>query len=31
MFINDEGKGWGWELSLCLQQMQRPLATRPRR
>jgi hypothetical protein len=31
MFINDEGKGWGWELSLRLQQMQRPLAIRPRR
>jgi hypothetical protein len=31
MFINDEGKGWSWELSLRLQQMQRPLATRPRR
>ena len=31
MFINDEGKGWGWELSLRLQQMQRPLAIKPRR
>ncbi len=31
LFINNEGKGWGWELSLRLQQMQRPLAIRPRR
>jgi hypothetical protein len=31
MFINDEGKGWGWELSLRLQQLQRPLAIKPRR
>jgi hypothetical protein len=31
MFINDEQKGWGWEISLRLQQMQRPLAVRPRR
>ena len=31
MLINDEGKGWGWELSLRLQQMQRPLAIKPRR
>jgi len=31
MFINDEGSGWGWELSLKLQQMQRPLAVKPRR
>ncbi len=31
MLINDEGKGWGWELSIRLQQMQRPLAVRPRR
>jgi hypothetical protein len=31
MLINNEGKGWGWELSLRLQQMQRPLAVRPRR
>jgi hypothetical protein len=29
--INDEQKGWGWILSLRLQQMQRPLAIRPRR
>jgi hypothetical protein len=31
MFINDAGKGWGWELSLKLHQMQRPLAVKPRR
>ena len=31
MFINDKGKGWSWELSLRLQQMQRPLASKPRR
>jgi hypothetical protein len=31
MFINDAGKGWGWELSLRLQKMQRPLAVKPRR
>ena len=31
MLINNEGKGWGWELSLRLQQMQRPLAAKPRR
>jgi hypothetical protein len=31
MLINDKGKGWGWELSLRLQQMQRPLAVKPRR
>jgi hypothetical protein len=31
MFINDEGRGWGWELSLKLQQLQRPLAVKPRR
>ena len=31
MFINNEGKGWGWELSLRLQQLQRPLAVAPRR
>ncbi len=31
IFINDEGKGWSWELALRLQQMQRPLAARPRR
>jgi hypothetical protein len=31
MCINDSGKGWGWELALKLQQMQRPLAIKPRR
>jgi hypothetical protein len=31
MFITDEQKGWGWEISLRLQQLQRPLAVRPRR
>ena len=31
MLINDERKGWGWEISLRLQQMQRPLSTKPRR
>jgi hypothetical protein len=31
MLINNEGKGWGWELSLRLQQLQRPLAVKPRR
>jgi hypothetical protein len=31
MFINDEGKGLGWELSLRLQRMQRQLAVKPRR
>ena len=31
IFINDEGKGWGWELSLRLQRMQRSLAVKPRR
>ncbi len=31
MFINNEQKGWGWEISLRLQQIQRPLTTRPRR
>jgi hypothetical protein len=31
LLIKDEGKGWGWELSLKLQQMQRPLAVKPRR
>lgn len=29
--INEEASGWGWELSLCLQQLQRPLAIKPRR
>ena len=31
MVINDEQKGWGWEISLRLQQLQRPLAIKPRR
>ena len=31
MFINNEQKGWGWIISLRLQQMQRPLAIIPRR
>jgi hypothetical protein len=31
MLINDVGRGWGWELSLRLQQLQRPLAVKPRR
>jgi hypothetical protein len=31
MLINNEGRGWGWELSLKLQQMQRPLSIKPRR
>ncbi|MBU4226478.1 MAG: hypothetical protein KKC71_11755 [Chloroflexi bacterium] len=31
MLLNDEGKGWGWELSLRLQQMQRPLSVKPRK
>jgi hypothetical protein len=31
MFINDEQKGWGWEISLRLQHMQRPLSIKPRR
>jgi hypothetical protein len=31
LLINNEGKGWGWELSLRLQQMQRPLSVKPRR
>lgn len=31
MLINDERKGWGWELSLRLQQMQRPLSAKPRK
>ncbi len=29
-FINDEGRGWNWEISLRLQRMQRPLASKPR-
>jgi len=31
MFITDAQKGWGWEISLRLQQLQRPLAVKPRR
>jgi hypothetical protein len=31
LFINDEQKGWGWEISLRLQHMQRPLSIKPRR
>ncbi len=31
MFISDNQKGLGWELSLRLQRMQRPLASKPRR
>lgn len=31
VLINDTGKGWGWEVSLRLQRMQRPLAVKPRR
>jgi hypothetical protein len=31
LFITDTGKGWRWELSLRLQQMQRSLAIKPRR
>jgi hypothetical protein len=31
MFITDQQKGWGWEISLRLQQLQRPLAVKPRR
>jgi hypothetical protein len=31
MFITNEQKGWSWAISLKLQQMQRPLAIRPRR
>jgi hypothetical protein len=30
-FINEEANGLGWELSLRLQQLQRPLAIKPRR
>ena len=29
--ISEDQKGWRWELSLHLQQMQRPLAIKPRR
>jgi hypothetical protein len=31
VFINGEQRGWKWTVSLRLQQMQRPLAIRPRR
>jgi hypothetical protein len=31
LFITNQGKGLSWELSIRLQQMQRPLAIRPRR
>ena len=31
MLITDSPQGWKWELSLRLQQMQRPLAVKPRR
>jgi hypothetical protein len=31
IMINDEQKGWGWAISLRLQQMQRPLAIKPRK
>jgi hypothetical protein len=31
MLINNQARGWGWQLSLKLQQMQRPLAVKPRR
>jgi hypothetical protein len=31
MFINDKGRGWSWEVSLRLQQMQRRLGTQVRR
>jgi hypothetical protein len=31
VFINNSGRGLSWELSIRLQQMQRPLAIRPRR
>ena len=31
MFINDEGRGWSWELSIRLQKLQRPLSIKPRR
>ena len=31
MLITDSPQGWRWELSLRLQQMQRPLAVKPRR
>ena len=30
LLINKEAKGWGWEISLRLQKMQRPLAVKPR-
>jgi len=31
MFINDKQNGLGWEISLRLQYLQRPLAIKPRR
>jgi hypothetical protein len=31
VFVNDKGAGWGWTMSLYLQRMQRPLASKPRR
>jgi hypothetical protein len=31
MMLGEQQKGWKWELSLRLQQWQRPLAVRPRR
>ncbi|MFH1523830.1 MAG: hypothetical protein ABIF04_02600 [Chloroflexota bacterium] len=31
MLISDDQRGWGWEISIRLQQMQRPLAIKPRR
>lgn len=31
MLITDLGRGWRWELALRLQQLQRPLAIKPRR
>jgi hypothetical protein len=31
MLISNDQKGWGWELSIRLQQLQRPLSIKPRR
>ena len=31
LFINDRGKGWGWEISIQLQKWQKPLAVKSRR
>ncbi|HTX89781.1 MAG TPA: hypothetical protein VMC09_01075 [Anaerolineales bacterium] len=31
IFINDEGRGWRWEISLRLQKIQKALPVRPRR